>query len=120
MEKKQKERIYAEFRDRKNTLVMGVLCSLYFGLMLTSNLGALARIMPPLPLPIFIGLALFIFGGQIFVWRKLRLLQWRWFLDFFSILLFFCEYAILLFVLLFLSWPIYFLVDYVVQHGRPY
>ena len=116
--KKGRERIYEAFRDKKRVVVVGLLCALYFFLLFSSNLGPFAQILPPLPRNIFVVLALAVLIGQICVWRMFSLFQPRWFLDIFSALLFFCEYHLSLFVIAFLSWPVYLLVNYIYQQAH--
>ena len=116
--KKGPERIYEAFRDKKTVVVVGLLCFLYFVLLFSSHLGPFAAILPPLPREVFFLITGAVLTGQIVAWRMLRLFQPRWFLDFFSLLLLFCEFMLSLFVILFLSWPFYFLGDYFYQQAH--
>ena len=107
--KKGKEHIYESFRDKRNVVLMGLLCTLYFSLLFTGHLGMLAQILPPLPWEIFVMMTVLILTGQGAVWKAARLFHSGWYKDLFSLLLFFCEFALTLFVIVFLSWPFYLL-----------
>lgn len=116
--KKGKDLIYEAFRDKKTSVVVGLLCLLYFILLFSSNLGPFAQILPPLPRNVFLVLAVLVLTGQAAVWRMLSLFQPRWFLNFFSLLLFFCEYTLSLFVITFLSWPVYLIGNYLYDQAH--
>ena len=116
--KKGKSEIYEAFRDRKSVVLVGLLCALYFGLWFTSNLGSIAQILPPLPRVVFFLLASLVLVGQVSVWRMFKLFQPRWFLDVFSLLLFFCEFSLSLFFIVFLSWPFYLFGAYLFHQAH--
>ena len=105
--KKGKEQIYEAFRDKKTVVAVGLCCFLYFALLFSSNLGPFAQILPPLPRWIFYCIAVLILAAQCRVWQVLHLFEPRWFLNFFALLLFFCEFMLSLFASVFLSWPLY-------------
>ncbi len=116
--KKGKEKIYEAFGDRKAVLVVGLLCFFYFVLFFSSQLGPLAQILPPLPHPVFTLLALLVLAAQCAVWRMLGLFHPRWFLNFSALLLFFCEFMVLLFAIVFLSWPFYLFGAYLAHQAH--
>ena len=117
--KKDKDKLNQEFYDRKATIVVGLLCLIYFILYFSSNLGGvLASIIPPLPHPIFSTVAGAVFVSQVVIWRILKLFYPRWFLNLTALILFISEYMLSLFVILFVSWPLYFLITYCIRSSH--
>ena len=109
--RKGKENIYDAFREKGSSILTGLACTAYFFLLFTGNLGPLAQILPKLPLNIFILIAGLVLVGQCLMWKILRMFQGIF--DLLSLLLFFCEFMISLFVILFLSWPVCLAVNYI-------
>ena len=111
--KKGKEKIFQEFLDRRSSVVVGILCFVYFILHFTSHLGEiLASILPPLSQGVFFGIGAAVLILQVVTWKILQLFYPRWFFNFWALILFFSEYTLSLFAIVVISWPIYFIIGY--------
>ena len=115
MKKKGLDWILESFEDRKRVVAVGILCTLYFVIHFLPHPGFVAKILPPWPVGIFALWALAVLGYQVFVWKKLKLFQPTWFRDFRVWVLFYCELSLLLFAVIFLTWPLYLVYAYLTE-----
>jgi hypothetical protein len=105
--KKGRDKIWDFFDNQKPVFYIGPLCFVYFLLMQIPGHNIVTPILPPIGLEAFGIFAALVFLIQILAWRKLKLFDAKFKSDFVSWGMFLCEYGVLLFAVLFLSWPLY-------------
>ena len=114
MVEKGKRLIYESFEDRKFAIAVGFFCLLYFLLTylpLDGNVW-IAKILPHWPLSIFIYIAGATVILQGIVWKLFHHFYPRWFLNPLTLLLFLCEFGLILFTVMFFSWPVFWLMQF--------
>ena len=111
MVKRIKEKIFQAFEDRRTLALVSVLCLVYFIFYFSPDTGFVAKILPVWPLKVFLGIASFVMVAQVLGWKLMRHFQSNWHKDLSIWLMFWCEYILALFTVLFFSWPVYFLVQ---------
>lgn len=105
VERKVPERIYDSFEDKRNTIIMGVLCYIYFAFHFAH--AEMVHLIPEMKIRVYVILGVVAFAGQTAVWVFFRHFHGKWYREALVILLFLCEYAMILFALGFMFWPFY-------------
>ncbi len=109
MARKGKQLLYESFEDRPSAILVGLLCLVYFFISYVPENGWIAKILPLWPIRIFGGIAGVTLAAQLIVWKLFRHFDAQSLRDFAVWILFACEFGLILFTILFISWPIYWL-----------
>lgn len=102
-----KKSLFQSFEDRRFAVAVGFFCLVYLGIMYLPDNRWIAKILPFWPPAIFAGIAVITFAVQIFVWKLFRHFYSGWWRHFFVSVLFICEFGLLLFFIMFISWPVF-------------
>ena len=111
VKKDNKQIIYESFEDRKSAIVVGILCLLYFFLSYLPETSWLGKILPLWPLKVLGGIAAVTLLIQIMVWKIFRHFYPRWYQHLAGVILFISEFSLLLFSILFFTWPLYWVIQ---------
>ncbi len=107
---KQKASLFESFEDKRMTIAVGLICWIYFLTCYLFETPWIAKVLPLWPLHVFAWIGTVTAAVQITVWRKFRHFHKGWIFPP-SLVLFICEYGLLLFTVLFLSWPIFWFLE---------
>ena len=112
MARKGKQLLYESFEDRPAAIIVGLFCLAYFFVSYIPENGLIAKILPVWPLRIFgiiVGITLI---AQLIIWKLFRHFDRQSTRDFAVWILFACEFGLVLFTILFISWPVYWLYTF--------
>ena len=119
MVKKRSEHIQKYFGAEPTVIIMGFLCGLYMLFALKAEkIPFLINIIPPFKGEYFIGLSVAVIVYQVMIWRRFRLFSDEWYRSFRSWLLFFTEFMTIFFSASILSWPIFFIYQFVLYLSK--
>lgn len=110
-----KDWILESFEDRKASVLIGLLCLVYFVDRLFFKGNLIAPILPPWHAPVLLALAGLSLFYQIQSWKKLHHFRQKWYRHPILWLLFCTEFLVVFFAVNLLSWPIYFIYRFVVD-----
>lgn len=106
---KDKKLLFESFEDRRSAILVGFFCLLYFGVMYLPESKWIAKILPLWPVSIFGWIAAASFVAEVIVWKAFKHFYPGWYKNGLTYLLFLCEYGLLLFTIIFFSWPLFWL-----------
>ena len=106
------DRVFESFEDKKAVIIIGLLCIAYLAAAHFSDTNVIARILPIWPPKAFAVIAFLTLVIQLAVWKALRHYYSRWYLNPRTLLLLICEFALGLFTVLLMSWPVFVVYRY--------
>lgn len=96
-------------------IIVGILCTIYFALYFMHDAHdkkLVAQIFPPMPAYYYVVLGMMVGFYQGMTWKTFDLFSGNWYKHMGSWLLFFSEFATMMFAACLISWPVFFIYTF--------